>query len=75
MLEWTGRETTDPETFSRVLQAKVGGQSVSVYISREAVEDRGLDACKEIAERKIADACVGGMPPNKVNVTTSDFGG
>lgn len=73
MVEWTDAATHDPDTFDPVLQARVKGKNVSVYISREAMDDGGLDACKRIAERKIAAGMVEDEPPKKVTVTTADL--
>lgn len=70
-IEWTGQQTTDPDTFSTVLQAKVDGTSVSVYFSQEAVQDYGVEACKQVAEQKLTAA---GTIPKKVTITTADFG-
>lgn len=48
--------------------------SVSVYVSREAMDDGGIDACQQVAERKIVEGTVGGIPPKRVTVTTADLG-
>lgn len=74
MIVWTGKQTTDHETFSIVLQADVDGSSVSVYVSQEAMDDMGVEVCKRIAERKIADAAQSGAPPRRVTVSTQDRG-
>lgn len=69
-IQWTGRQTRDPENFSHVFQAMVDGQSVSVYVSQEAIDDYGEGACKAKAEQKLlAFAAI----PKRVDVLTSDF--
>jgi hypothetical protein len=70
-IEWTGRRTTDPETFSTVLQAK--GESVSVDISQEVIDDHGEEAAKAVAAKKIVDETADGKPPKRVAVRTADF--
>lgn len=75
MIVWTGRQTTDPETFDPVLQADADGITVSVRISQEAVDDHGIEACKRIAEQKLNAARESGKPPKKAQVTTADFAG
>ncbi len=75
MIVWTGKQTTDPETFDPVLQADADGNKVSVRISQEAVEDYGIDACKRVAEQKLTAASESGTPPKQVQVTTADFAG
>jgi hypothetical protein len=67
-IEWTGKSTVDPETFSTVFQAKVSGKSVSVYVSQEAIDDHGVDAAKGVAEAKIRAEMKGDVPPVRVQV-------
>lgn len=56
-----------------MFQAKINGRSVPVYISQEALDHRGVETCKSIAEDKLEAATVNGEPPKRVQVLTSDF--
>lgn len=71
-IEWTGRSTRDVDSFSTIYQVKVEGVSASVWISDEALQDFGLDACQDAAERKLRAAAW--QDSNKVTITTADFG-
>ncbi len=67
---WTGREAPDPEASGgRYFQADVDGKKVSILFSAEALEDYGVGACQEMAEKKIE----AGLPLEKLRVVTSDF--
>ena len=73
-IDWVGWATGDPFTGARVLRVKLGDSTVLVYISKEALEDFGLEPCKDIAEGKILAAMRGEEPPDRVEVRASDFG-
>ncbi len=68
-ISWIGARI-DPEGFLEVHTAMCDGVRVTAQFSVEAVEDHGADACRAVAERKIAEA--GGVP-STVRVTNADF--
>lgn len=74
ILEWTGRRTVDAESNATVLQAKVNGHSVSVYVSQEAMEDVDMVRIRGLAEAKIVAATQNGEPPSRVEVRLGDLG-
>ena len=71
---WTSRQTPDPEASGDVcIQAKVNGKNVSVHVSREALDDFGVQRCKAKAEEKILASTQNAEPTSPVEVRTSDF--
>jgi hypothetical protein len=60
-------------TFEVVLQSTVDGKAVRVAITHGAFTLHGVEACKRIAETKIAQAMQNGQPPNQVEVSEKDF--
>jgi hypothetical protein len=73
-IEWTGDQTLEPAGTGDVfVRAIANDKSVSVRVSREALEDFGMQRCMDVAERKILCAIQGAEPPPQVIVRTSDF--
>jgi hypothetical protein len=56
-----------------VFQVTVNGARLTVHISEEAEEDRGLVLCKAMAERRIRDAVTKGKLRQTLYVTARDF--
>ena len=73
-INWTDTQTTDPATVVTVLEATLEGKRVHVDVTKEAIENHGVDACKRVAEQKIMEASKRkGVVVGRVTVTSYDF--
>ncbi len=72
-IEWTGKCGMNSGTFDLVLESKVEDKTVQVTLTNQAVTLHGVEACKRMAELKIAKATHSGQPLVQIEVSEADF--
>jgi hypothetical protein len=54
LFTWMTEHGRDEGRLSEILHVSAQGVHYAVYVADEAMEELGLDKCKEVAERKIS---------------------
>jgi hypothetical protein len=60
-------------TIARQFRVTANGLNFTVFISQEAYDDKGLEQCMRVAEKKISSSLAVGQTPKNFDVTMADF--